>query len=183
VRVGKTHTHGSISTTTACRTTGFVTSSLPTTSTGVRLFDGAECMVKHPRTFDKRAQVENPAHLEALRPQKKHARQARGMDRLRHEAPSRATLLEGAAEPGHNLGSAVAALCRLLDTWNAKALESAIIEAISADRLHVAAVRQALVQCAQAASVDPIQLSDDDRVKELHVEPHDLGGYDQEVSS
>jgi hypothetical protein len=156
------------------------------TSTDVRLFDGAECVAEHPRTFDKRAQVENPAHLEALRAQKKHARQARGMDRLRHEAPSSATLLEGAEKRAYNLGSAVAGLCRLLDTWHAKSLESAIVEAISAERLHVAAVGQILEQRAQAAGQPrsiPIQLPDDDRVKGLSVQPHDLGGYDQELSS
>lgn len=156
------------------------------TSERVRLFDGTDCVAEHARTFDKGAQVENPAHLEALRLQKREARQARGMDRLRHEAPSSQALLQGAAERGHNLGSAVAALCRLLDTWHAKALESAISKAIAADRLHVAAVRQILEQRAQSDGQPPplpIPLPDDDRVRDLHVQTHDLQGYDQEVSS
>jgi hypothetical protein len=156
------------------------------TSEGVRVFEGAELLAEHPRSYDKRAQIENPAHLEALRQQKREARQARGMDRLRHEAPSSAALLEGAAQRGHNLGSAVAGLCRLLDTWHAEALESAIAEALEADRMHVAAVKQILEQRAQRQAQPPplaVRLPDDERVRDLHVQPHALDGYDQEVDA
>lgn len=156
------------------------------TSEQIRIFEGTELLAVHPRSYDKRAQIEDPAHLEALREQKREARKARGMDRLRHEAPSSATLLEESARRGHNLGSAVAALCRLLDTWRAEALERAIATAIDADRMHVAAVRQILEQEAQQNEQPPplpVHLPDDDRVRELHVQPHALDGYDQEPES
>jgi transposase len=153
------------------------------TSERVRVFEGAALVADHARSYDARAQVENPDHLAALRDQKREARQARGMDRLRHEAPSSAALLEGAARRGHNLGSAVAALCRLLDSWHAEALESAIVAAIQADSFHVAAVRQVLDQRAQAQDQPPplpVRLPDDARVRGMHVTPHALDGYDQE---
>lgn len=155
------------------------------TSAQVRILEGTEVVAVHARTFDKGAQIEDPSHLEALRQQKYQARQARGIDRLRHAAPSSARLLEGAAKRGHNLGSAVAALLRLLDSWGPEALERAIIEALDADRHHVAAVRQILAQRAQAASQPPplaVRLPDDERVRELHVTPHELDGYDPAVS-
>ena len=151
----------------------------------VRVLDGAEVVADHPRSFDKGAQIEEPAHLEALRAQKQAAHQASGMTRLQHAAPSSPTLLEGAARRGHNLGSAVAALLRLLDSWGAEAVESAIIAAIEADTLHVAAVRQILDQRAQDAEQAPpiaVRLPDDARVRDLHVTPHALDGYDLEVS-
>lgn len=151
------------------------------TSERVRVFDGHEPVADHPRSYDQGAQIETSAHLEALRQQKQEARQAGGMDRLRHAAPSSQVLLEGAAQRGHNLGSAVAALCRLLDTWGAVAVESAIGEALQADALHVAAVRQVLEQRAQDQAVPPpipVQLPDDARVRDLHVTPHALEGYD-----
>lgn len=154
------------------------------TSERVRVFEGPELLAEHLRSYDHRAQIENPVHLEALRQQKHEARQARGMDRLRHEAPSSARLLEGAAKRGHNLGSAVAALCRLLDTWHAEALENAIVTALEADRMHVAAVRQILEQRSQDEDQPPplaIHLPDDERVRSLHVQPHALNGYDLEV--
>ena len=99
----------------------------------------------------------------------------------RHTAPSRLTLLGGAAKRRHNLGSAVAALCRLVDTWGAEAVESAIVEALRADSPHVAAVRQVLEQRAQDSSMPPpmaVHLPDDARVRDLHVTPHALDGYD-----
>jgi transposase len=110
------------------------------TSERMRIFDGIRCVAEHVRTFDKRTQIENPEHLEALREQKREAQRTPGMDRLRHEAPSSPILPQGAAERGHNLGSVVAGSCRLLDTWHAASLESAIAEAVAPDRLYVAAV-------------------------------------------
>ena len=106
------------------------------------------------------------------------------MTRLRHAAPSSTTLLEGAARRGHNLGSAVAALLRLLDSWGAEAVESAIVAAVEADTLHVAAVRQILDQRAQEVAKEPpipVRLPDDARVRDLHVAPHPLDGYDLEA--
>ena len=147
----------------------------------VRVLDGDVEVARHSRSFDKGMAVENPEHLEALVAWKRKARAARGMDRLRHAVPSSPTLLEGAAKRGHNLGSATAGLLRLLDTWGAEALEAAVREALAADAMHVAAVRQVLEQRAQAEGTPPpvpVALPDDPKVRELHVRPHDLADYD-----
>lgn len=147
----------------------------------VRVLDQDEVVATHARSFSKGEQIEDAAHLDALVSQKREARQARGMDRLHHEVPSSARLLEGAARRGHNLGSAVAGLLRLVDTWSAAEVESAVVEAIEADALHVAAVRQILGRRAQEAGTPPplpVQLPDDPKVRDVSVKPHDLGAYD-----
>jgi hypothetical protein len=147
----------------------------------VRVLDGDTEVARHSRSFDKKAVVENPAHVAALVAWKRKARAARGLDRLRQVVPSSPELLEGAARRGHNLGSATAALLRLLDTWGPEPVESAVQTAISADRLHVAAVGQILEQRAQDAGTPPpvaVALPDDPRVRELYVKPHDLATYD-----
>ena len=147
----------------------------------VRVVDGDQEIARHPRSFDKRAVIEDPKHLEALVAWKRKARAARGMDRLRHAVPSSPKLLEGAAHRGHNLGSATAGLLRLVDTWGAEDVESAVQEALRADALHVAAVRQILEQRAQDAGTPPpiaVPLPDDPKVRDLHVQPHDLATYD-----
>ena len=147
----------------------------------IRVLDGEVEVASHLRSFDKGDQVEDPAHLAALVAWKRQARASRGMDRLRHAVPSSQTLLEGAASRGHNLGSAVAAMLRLVDTWGADAVESAVVAALTADALHVAAVRQVLEQRAQDAGTPPpipVALPDDPRVRDLHVRPHPLGSYD-----
>lgn len=147
----------------------------------VRVVDGEEVVAEHVRSFDKGAQVEQPAHLEALVAFKREAREQRGMDRLHHAVPASAELLQGAARRGHNLGSAVAGLLRLLDTWGAEAVQTAVVEAVEADALHVAAVRQVLERRRQEAGEPPpiqVDLPDDPRVRDLHVKPHDLSTYD-----
>ncbi len=151
------------------------------TADTVRVLDGDVEVARHARSFDKGAQIEDPTHLEALVAWKRRARAARGMDRLRHAVPSSPKLLQGTARRGHNIGSAVAGLLRLVDTWGASAVEAAVNEALAADALHVAAVRQVLERRAQDASTPPplpIDLPDDPRVRELHVQPHDLSTYD-----
>lgn len=147
----------------------------------IRIVEGADIVAEHPRSFDKGAQVEDPAHLEALATFKARAREQRGMDRLHYAVPSSRGLLEGAASRGHNLGSAVVALLRLVETWGAEAVEEAVVDAIDADALHVAAVRQVLERRSQEAGTPPpiaLNLPDDPRVRELHVQPHDLANYD-----
>ncbi|MCP4239949.1 MAG: IS21 family transposase [bacterium] len=151
------------------------------TPDSVRVMEGNELVADHVRSFDKGEQVENLDHLMALAKRKREARQARGIDRLHHAVPSSGALLEGAARRGHNLGSAVAALLRLVDTWGAADVESAVDKALAADALHVAAVRQVLEQRAQDAGTPPplpVALPDDPRVRDVHVTPHDLASYD-----
>lgn len=147
----------------------------------VRVIVGDKEVAAHMRSFDKGQQIEDPAHIAALVAAKKEGRVGRGMDRLHHAVPNSAKLLEGAARRGHNLGSAVAALLRLVDSWGAEEVRSAVDEALAADALHVAGVRQVLERRAQEAGTPPpvpVSLPDDTRVQDLHVKPHDLDTYD-----
>ena len=146
-----------------------------------RVVEGDEVVATHVRSFDRGAQIENPAHLEDLVAAKREGRAERGMDRLHHAVPSSAALLEGAAQRGHNLGAAVAGLLRLVNTWGASAVELAVVEAIEADALHVAAVRQSLERRLQELGDPPpvpVALPDDPRVRDMDVQPHDLATYD-----
>jgi transposase len=151
------------------------------TPSRVRVIEGDQEVASHERCFDRGAQIENPEHLAALVAAKREGRAQRGMDRLHHAVPSSAKLLEGAARRGHNLGSAVAGLLRLVDTWGAGDVETAVQEAIAADALHVAAVRQGLERRLQDLGVPPpmpIALPDDDRVRGMNIQPHKLSTYD-----
>jgi hypothetical protein len=48
----------------------------------VRIVDGAEVLACHQRSYDKGAQIEDTAHVQALVEQKRAARQHRATDRL-----------------------------------------------------------------------------------------------------
>jgi transposase len=154
----------------------------------VRVLDGNEVQAEHERSYDKGDQVEDPAHIAGLQDHKRQARRHRGLDRLRQAAPSSGDLMIGLAERGVNLGSATAALLRLLDRYGARELEAAIKEALTGGAPHPNSVRQVLERNAKARGLAPpvpVDLPDDPRVREITIEPHDLKTYDalKEVST
>ena len=147
----------------------------------VRIFDGNQHLCTHPRTFDRRQQIEDPAHVKDLVEQKRKARRHRGMDRLYQAAPSTEPLLVAAAQRGGNLGSITSRLLSLMDTYGKSALERAVAEAVKSDTPHLAAVRQLLEQHRMAEGRPaplPAPVHSDPRVRNLCVLPHDLETYD-----
>jgi hypothetical protein len=71
----------------------------------VRILDGHNLLARHVRSYDKGAQVEDPAHIAALVADKHAARRHRATDHLAAAAPAAETLLVRAAERGDNLGA------------------------------------------------------------------------------
>lgn len=69
----------------------------------LRVLDGAKVLACHPRSYDRGAQIEDPAHIQALVERKRGARQHRATDRLTQEVPAVAELLQHAAarRPSH----------------------------------------------------------------------------------
>jgi hypothetical protein len=147
----------------------------------VRILNGNEVVATHPRSFDKRAQIEDLRHLEALKQAKGEARKHRGIDRLSHAVPVAEELLKQLVDQGLVLGRAVKALLVLLDQYGAAALAAAIGEALEKGVPHPQAVRHILERKRQEegkpASM-PLALPDDPRVRDLSVEIHTLDTYD-----
>ena len=147
----------------------------------VRILDGALEVARHARTYDRRQQLEDPAHVAALVEAKRHARAHRGVDRLAHAVPESRALIERLAERGENLGSATGRLLEMLGTYGAEALERAIAEVLLRDVPHLAAVRQVLERNHAARGRPPavaLALPDHPRLRNLDVRPHALGSYD-----
>ena len=148
----------------------------------VRILDGAAVIARHPRSYDKGAQIEDEAHVAQLAARKRAARHHRGQDRLAQIAPNSRDLLMAAAERGENLGSLTAALLRLLDTYGASELQTAIHEALTRGVPHPNAVRLSLERRREQRRQPPplpLTLPDDPRVREAAVRPHALADYDQ----
>src|SRR5690606_17047225 len=136
----------------------------------VRVLDGRDVVASHARSFGKGRQVEDPAHIAALVEQKAAAREARGMNRVFTAVPRARRFIEGMAERGGNIGSAVALLGGLLDAFGAAELALAIEEALVRDVLHVPAVRQILDRRRlEAGKPTPVAvaLPDDPRVRNV----------------
>ena len=147
----------------------------------VRVVAGPTVLAVHPRSFDRGAQIEDPAHVQALVDHKAAGRAHRAMDRLHHAAPSGAKFFTRAAARGVQLASLTRGLIELLDTHGAGALEEALRAALREDAAHLGAVRHFIDQ--QRAGLErspplPVALPDDPRVRELTVRPHNLHDYD-----
>ena len=149
----------------------------------VRILDGTDLLATHERSYDRGAQIEIAAHLDALVASKREARHHRGLDHLAHAAPASRTLMLRAAERGANLGNITAQLLRLLDRYGAAELQAAIEETLSSDAApHQNPVRLALERRREARQVPPpvaISLPEHVRNKDTLVTPHRLDIYDQ----
>src|ERR1700675_1326007 len=148
----------------------------------VRIADGAVVLACHRRSYDKGEQIEDPAHVQALTDKKHAARQHRGNDRLARAAPASQTLLARAADRAANLGAITATLLRLLERYDAAALQAAILEAVERDVPHPNAVRFALERRRQQHGGDPpvaMVLPAHVQARDRPVRPHALETYDQ----
>ena len=147
----------------------------------VRVLDGANVLATHQRSYDRGAQIEQEAHVQALVSAKRGARQHRATDRLTQAAPAVAELLQRAAARGHNLGSITAELSRLLDRYGTQPLQAAVIEALARDVPHPNAVRLALESAReQRQQLPPVAttLSERARALDVTVRHHGLDTYD-----
>ena len=148
----------------------------------VRVLDGSECIATHKRCWDIRRQVEDAIHIQGLLDHKRRAREHRGMDQLHHVSPASQPFLIKVAERGGNLGSTVAKLLELLDTFGADCLDSALREAVAKDTPHLHAVRQLLDQQRFRLAAPPplsVPVSEDPRIRAQRAFTHDLSNYDK----
>ena len=148
----------------------------------VRIVDGMDILARHPRSYDKAAQIEDPAHIQALVEHKRAARQHRATDRLTQAVPAARDLLMRAAERGGNLGAIIVDLQRLLDRYGAAELQAATLEALLRDVPHPNAVRLALEQRRTLRGDAPpvmLNLPAHVQARDVPVSPHALETYDQ----
>jgi hypothetical protein len=148
----------------------------------VRVFDGAEMIASHRRSYDRAEQIEDPQHLKTLVEFKREARQHRGINSLTRAVPSCQLLLMRAAERGANIGGLTTALLRLLDRYGAVELQAAVEDALRAGSAHTNTVRAALERRRAARGAPPpvvINLPEHVRRKDAPVQPHRLDTYDQ----
>lgn len=106
------------------------TLSVLATPTEVRIVDGAQIVARHARSYDKSAQIEDPAHIRALVDEKRRAHRHSATDRLATAAPASAELFTRAAQNGHSLHTVIIGLTRLLDHYGASELQAGILEVL-----------------------------------------------------
>jgi|HubBroStandDraft_1064217.scaffolds.fasta_scaffold19237_3 transposase len=148
----------------------------------VRILEGTQLLAEHPRSWDQGQQVEDPAHLQALKERKVQARAHRGCQYLTNQVPGAQVLLAELAQRGENLGSASAALLRLLDHYGPAAMQQAVKEAQQQGSPSPQSVRLILERLFAARNQPApvaVGLPTDSPLRKVHVVPHSLSTYDQ----
>jgi transposase len=148
----------------------------------VRLVDGTTVVADHPRSYDRGAQIEDPAHIAVLVEHKRASRQHRVSDTLIRAVPAIRDLLVRAAARGHNLGSITAALQRLRQQCTIAELANAVQEALARDVPHPNAVRLALERHREQRAQPPatiVTLPAHLQQRDVIVRPHNLAAYDR----
>ena len=148
----------------------------------VRILDGQTLIATHPRSHDRRQQIEIPAHIATLVEHKHQARAHRGTDHLIQAVPASRDLLTQAVERGEPLGQMVNTLTDLLAHYGVAELTAAIADALERGVPHPNAVRLALERRRKAQAEPPplaIHLPEHVKRRDVPVRPHRLEGYDQ----
>jgi transposase len=154
---------------------------LTATEDEVRITNGTHVFTTHPRCYDEKQIIEDPAHIEELAREKRRAHDLRGRDRLRAACPAADKFIEALAQRGEHLGGQVARLLKLLDRVGPAELDVALKDALGRGAVGAASVAHVLEQRARARKAVPaidVVLPADPRVRDLRVTPHALDSYD-----
>lgn len=143
----------------------------------VRILDGQTVIARHRRSFDRGAQIEDPAHVADLVEAKRAARAHRGADRLVAAIPACRDFLAQAAERGEPLGRIARQLNDWLDQYGVAKLTAAIEDALARGVPHPNAVRLALDRHPEPPPV-AVVLPEHVKHRDVPVRPHALADYD-----
>lgn len=148
----------------------------------VRILDGTKEIAHHRRSYDRHQLVLDPAHQQALLEEKRKAFGSTPGGRLAQAVPECETLLDAAFARGESAGSQTAQLLKLLDTYGAAELRSAIREALERNTPRASSVAFILSRRQRSqhhSAPAPVDLSRHPEVQSLDVKPHDLETYDE----
>jgi transposase len=148
----------------------------------VRILDGSKEIAQHRRSYDRHQLVLDPTHQQALLEEKRKAFGATPGGRLAQAAPESEALLDAAFARGESAGSQTAQLLKLLDTYGAAELRSAIREALERNTPRASSVAFILSRrqrSRQHTAPTPVDLSRHPELQSLDVTPHDLESYDE----
>jgi len=148
----------------------------------IRILDGKQELVCHPRSYDRRQLVLDPAHQQELLQEKRKARSSTPGGSLEQTVPESGALLEAAFARGESAGSQTAQLLKLLDTYGPAELREAIREALEHGTPRVSSVAFLLRQhqrSRQRRAPAPVDLSQHPELAALDMRPQNLEVYDE----
>jgi transposase len=149
----------------------------------VRILDGSSKEIaQHRRSYDRHQLILDPDHQQALLEEKRKAFGSTPGGRLSQAVPESEALLDAAFARGESAGSQTAQLLKLLDTYGAAELRTAIREALERNTPHASSVAFILSRRQRSqkqTAPTPVDLSRHPELQSLDVTPHDLESYDE----
>lgn len=146
----------------------------------VRVLDSnGNVVAQHKRSWGRRQVIEDSAHRDRLLAVKRGASETKGRDRLRSVTPQIDVLVTRWVEAGANVGSVTSRAVKLLDTYGPDIFSAAIKDVVERGIWDVGAIAQVCEQKRIATGLPvPVAIQFGDGVKDRHVIPHPLEGYD-----
>ncbi|MDE0031428.1 MAG: IS21 family transposase, partial [Deltaproteobacteria bacterium] len=127
----------------------------------IRILDGESEVAVHNRSWDRKARVEDPAHVKALIAGKRHGRTMGMRDRLIRAVPRAQDLLAAAGARNDNVAMIAQTLTRRLDRHGADELDRAIGLALERGSPHSNTVIRILETGHGARQRLPVELGTD----------------------
>jgi transposase len=149
--------------------------------TTVRILDGLFEIACHKRSFERHRRLEQQAHLDALQAEKRRARELRGRHRLFDACPSASAFVSEALARGESPSHTTLALLRLVDTYDPKSVDDAMLAAAARGAFGVGSVAHIIEQERRRRRIAPpiggLALRDE-RARAVRTKTHALGDYD-----
>lgn len=147
---------------------------LAASATAVRILDGQDEIVSHRRSYDRDQYIDEAGHEEALLEKKRRAQGQTPSGRLTAAVPETQPFVQAAFAKGENAGSTTLKLLRLLDDYGAKALRTAVVEALERETPRVSSVAYLLERRRRAERIRaplPVDFSRRPDLADLVVRP------------
>ncbi len=154
---------------------------LVASDTRVRVLDGEQEVASHRRSWGRKEQIEDGAHVAAVLAQKQRARGSSRSARLIDAAPEAETFLDAAFARGELVAPLTEKLLLLLDDYGPRELRGAVQEALTKDTPRLSSVAYILAKRrrqAQSPRLAPVDLARRPDLKDLYVQPHSAQTYD-----
>jgi hypothetical protein len=135
-------------------------------------------IAQHPRSWERKAVIENPNHIKDLLLKRKKARLSRQQEILFSMGEPVKEFLDGLAHAGKNLSSAISRLLQLRDQYGAPALVAAIQTAIKYKAFGTDYVENILYQTTRPRSNFPPVVLQNSSLNQLQLQEPDLLIYD-----
>jgi len=148
----------------------------------VKVLVNGEIVAKHKRSYNRKERIEDENHIEALRQQKSLSQPLSRGHELKNLLPSFSDYLSVLVENEKNMGSEIASISRLVDSYGPQEVNKAIEEVILGGTVHSGLVTLILdrvrFESQSQIPLPVVGLEDHPKLQNITVKTHNIASYD-----